>query len=735
MRFSKIWSITAVFTLILSLFFLVLPTTPVAADNTCTWTGGSGDWSDPDNWSNCDDDVPGVDDTAVINSGNPVVDITTSVGNVTVGTSGGLTIDDGVTLTILDTFSQNNTIGGDGDMVIEGHWYWLGGNHGGGGETTLSAGGQMTITLNTGTQLNRTIINNGNALWNAQDITSVSAGGGLFVNNGSFTVTHAATFQRVNFDNQGSFTKTGDSGVVSISVNRFTNDGTVNVETGTLFLQGSTGLTPPVDSGSYTAAPGATLRFGLVNRTLTAASSLSAETVWVSGGTLNIQGSYDVTTTTLSSGTTLFNSGSSVTLPVLLQTGGIIDGDDPLLVTNQMLWSGNALNGPAPLTIAADATLTIEFAGGRQLNRDLVNEGTARWLQGNISSSSGGLGTLINNGELTTSHAANTTANTLNFVNNGRFIKTGSSQLSFGSNPSAQNNGEIHVVEGNLRFNNGLDNYASNTLTGGTFVITGTLQIQNADIHLNQADVTLHTASAALQNTAGTPANALANLTENGTDGRIALRDGAAIALPHSLTNQGELVIGPGSSLAIAGTLTNNGLLRQTIDNVAESTTFLDIGGYGGVTIDPAGNMGPTTVAIRGSQDCTTDPSSQPVQRCFDIKPDTPQTATITFYYAPGEANGNEEDAVNAYRWTGSAWEPAGGTPSHSSGADPRWVEVPDVSSYSPFVLDSQTPTAVSLANISVNTAVSPLAVLLLLLLAAGTVLSAAAVRRSEASS
>jgi hypothetical protein len=126
-------------------------------------------------------------------------------------------------------------------------------------------------------------------------------------------------------------------------------------------------------------------------------------------------------------------------------------------------------------------------------------------------------------------------------------------------------------------------------------------------------------------------------------------------------------------------------------------TAFLSISGsggdaYRGVVITPTLTMGETTVEIRGHQDCTTDNTSQPVRRCSDISPATAQSATIRFSYLASEANGNGEGSVNVFRWTGSGWLAAGGAPSHSSGADPRWVEVPDVSAYSPFVLDDQTP-------------------------------------------
>jgi hypothetical protein len=590
MRFSKIWAVTAVFTLVLSFFFLVLPTTTVSAANTCTWTGGGGDWSDPDNWTGCDDDVPGVDDTAVINSGNPVVGGDASVGSVTVGTNGGLTIDDGATLTIIDTFSQNNEIDGEGDMIIQGHWYWLRGHHSGSGETTLSAGGQMTITLNTSTQLNRTIINNGEALWNQQGISSF-AGDGLFINNGIFTVVHDATFNFASFDNQGSFIKTGSSGVVSFNANRFTNDGSVSVEAGTLYLQGSTTLADPVDSGSYMAEPGALLRFGNVNRTLTAASSVTADQILVSSGSLTIHGDYDVTTTaTDGSGTINWQGNTPYSLPVLDHDGVSIGGDAPLLIEQEFIWRNGNINGTSPMTITNAALFNISLVSSSQLNRMVVNEGTAVWSSGNLTSFNFGLGTLVNNNLFTTSHSANATAFAFNLVNNGRFVKTGGANLRFNNNPTAQNNGEIHVAAGSLTFAGGLDNYASNTLSGGAFVITGTLQIQNADIQTNQADVALHTANAALQNSAPVPTDGLANFAENGADGRFALRYGAAITLPHTFTNSGELIAGPESRFTSDGYEQTGSSATTTIELAGSSAS----GQYGRIDAGPQATLAGT---------------------------------------------------------------------------------------------------------------------------------------------
>jgi hypothetical protein len=183
-----------------------------------------------------------------------------------------------------------------------------------------------------------------------------------------------------------------------------------------------------------------------------------------------------------------------------------------------------------------------------------------------------------------------------------------------------------------------------------------------------------------------------------------------------------ELTIPPGRTLTVNGALTNDGLLRQTINNVNGTTSFLHITGSGGDAyrgleiISPAGNMGTTTVEIRGNQDCTSNPTSQPVQRCFDIAPTTNQSATVRFYYLPGEANSNPEDGVSVYHWNGASWDLQGGTYTRSSGGNPRWVQVTGVSDYSPFVLANATPTAVTLRGMATGTSTLMLFVFLLLM-------------------
>jgi hypothetical protein len=462
-------------------------------------------------------------------------------------------------------------IGGDASLLITGQFEWRTGSINGTSPMTISAGAVFSLTMAASQPLNRVVVNEGTAVWSSGNVSGV-AGLGHFINNNDFIVTHSGSFGNPLFDNWGSFVKTDDSGQVLFSNGRFTNQGTVAVETGTLDIRGSS-IYVPVDSGSYTVAAGALLAFGssTVNRILTDTASINAPAVHFAGGPVDIYGSYDVYTTTVAgAGRPNWYGTEPRTLPVLDHDGNSIGGDAPLLIGQQFNWRRGAINSTTPLTITADAFLSMTLGIPSTLNRPLVNEGTAVWSSGNLNSH----GTFINNGDLTVSHSGDGLMQFITFINNGRFSKTGGSgQFTFGSNPILQNNGEIHVDSGTLRFFNGLDNYANNTLTGGVYVISGTLQIANADLIHNQADLSLHTANAALQDTAGN--NALLNFVENGTDGRFALRYGAAVTLTHTLTNSGELIVGPESIFTSDGYAQTSSTATTTIELAGSSASGL----------------------------------------------------------------------------------------------------------------------------------------------------------------
>jgi hypothetical protein len=194
----------------------------------------------------------------------------------------------------------------------------------------------------------------------------------------------------------------------------------------------------------------------------------------------------------------------------------------------------------------------------------------------------------------------------------------------------------------------------------------------------------------------------------------VAITNPAGVSLQRNVAFSGPVTVTAGALLNAngnsftAGTLVNNGTLQQalTIGASANDVKFLEItnGGaavvYHGVEITNtvATSMDAVTVTIKGNQDCTTNVSTAPIKRCFNITPTTPQIADIKLWYTAGEANGNPEGSTNVYHWsTLNGWELLGGLSTSNGGGADRWVQA-TATAYSPFLLDDPTPFASPLA-------------------------------------
>ncbi len=195
----------------------------------------------------------------------------------------------------------------------------------------------------------------------------------------------------------------------------------------------------------------------------------------------------------------------------------------------------------------------------------------------------------------------------------------------------------------------------------------------------------------------------------------------------------GVLDLGAAGDLVVEGSLVNNGKLIQTrIVEAGESTeasvTFLDYGGYGGLTLTGnTGSPGSTTVEISGGQACDTDDSS--VQRCFKITPtNSVADASLVFHYLAGELNGSTCSTMEAWRSLGgTSWTGAGTVGTRSCGGEPYWVEYSGVTiddSGSLYSLRSASaPTAVTISAISAS---SPGSTLLIAVAALALILTLA---------
>lgn len=179
-----------------------------------------------------------------------------------------------------------------------------------------------------------------------------------------------------------------------------------------------------------------------------------------------------------------------------------------------------------------------------------------------------------------------------------------------------------------------------------------------------------------------------------------ALSDNVNVLNNLVLENGGALGLGS-YNLSVEGSVANNGSLAQTRTVNGAATNFLNIKNragsvdkYFGATIDPGGsNMGSTTVTVRGNQRCPY--SNLGVLRCFDLAPTTVQAAAVTLYYTEGERNGVAKNLTQVYHWDSSLakWDIQAGTTTFGGTGDGQWVRVTGVSAYSPFALNSSSPT------------------------------------------
>ncbi|MDJ0754635.1 MAG: M12 family metallo-peptidase [Ardenticatenaceae bacterium] len=184
-------------------------------------------------------------------------------------------------------------------------------------------------------------------------------------------------------------------------------------------------------------------------------------------------------------------------------------------------------------------------------------------------------------------------------------------------------------------------------------------------------------------------------------------------------TNSGGMANFADKGVSVEGTVINNGTLQAVKDAPASTnTTFLMITDaaatntkFRGAEINPALNMGSTTVQIRGNQDCTSNPADPLMQRCFNITPTSAQSATIRYWFTEAERNGQDASTATVWHYDGgTSWSQGSSTSSYnhsetdatcdSVDGNQCWVEAVAVTNYSPFGVGSGlAPTLVTLSQ------------------------------------
>jgi hypothetical protein len=478
--------------------------------------------------------------------------------------TGGTTVSGGTANFISDvtipglTFT-GGTLTGVGGVTVTGLLAWSGGTMSGSGQTYANGG----INLTGGTLSGRTLNNAGTATWSGTG--GLSAGNGAVWNNlpgSTFLITSDRTFTvssfaEVLFNNAGVIRKTASSDVTEIDL-AVNNTGLVDVQTGTLVLGGG-----GVSSGAFTVGAPATLGFGAgpglqATTTLTLGSSVTGAGRVVfgmtfSGGVTNIAGLYSPAGgTTVSTGTANFLH--AVEFPALALTGGTLSDIDDITVDGLLTWSGGTLSG----TGQTFANGGINLTGGTLSGRTLDNAGVAAWSgTGSVSAGNGAVWNNLPGSTLmiisNTTFSSSFSGDPARFVNDGTILKTASSNTTTFS-IALINTGTIDVETGTVQLTGAFPNFASGTLTEGTYIVKGRFQFNNAAVTDNEAAVVLDGPNAQIVNQSG--ADALTNLRTNGVLGGFTIQNGRNFSAGGSFTNLGGLTVGVNSRFTVTGAYT-----------------------------------------------------------------------------------------------------------------------------------------------------------------------------------
>jgi fibronectin-binding autotransporter adhesin len=234
-------------------------------------------------------------------------------------------------------------------------------------------------------------------------------------------------------------------------------------------------------------------------------------------------------------------------------------------------------NNQGTLIVGSGSVMTIEGSGSF-LN---MNTGTSTLtggtynVTGTLNFAAGSNGILTDAANITLSGTSaeifNTTTSTNALTNLNSTAATGSFTINSGANFTTAgnftNNGTLNVGSGSafvVNLANSLTNFNSSThtLTGGTYIDSGTLQFANANIQTIAANT---------------------SVTMSGASAKIEDQTGAAVGLTNLATNNGTFAIASGFNFTTAGNFTNNGTLNAGSGtkfevNLADSLTNFNSG-------------------------------------------------------------------------------------------------------------------------------------------------------------
>jgi RHS repeat-associated protein len=584
---------------------LLLDGQPVSVEQEeITWNGATGNWSDSTNWS--PEQVPGLEDSAIVLAGTVTVDVPSIVGSLDFNNS---VLSVNADFEVGDFDFNGTSLSANNLITMTGDSSWTTGTIS--GSSGLTNSGTFTIEGNAQKSFYSVLTNAGTIIHNTDGNLDVLKSTINNLTGAVYTIQQGSFFRSkryVNhFNNSGLFQKLGPE---TASLNgiyfNLAPEGTLSVEEGTLALSGGGDST----GGTIHVAEGATLEYGGIIPNVGSFehyfdgnySGEGTGTIRIKNGQLIFQEQSSFVTP---SALEIASDPGSINLQTLADSeievgdfhfsGGRTALNGSLTATgDNSIWTGGILGGSAGLL--NEGTLTISGENlprltGLLTNNNTIVHGTTDALdviQGTINNLTNAV-YIIQQGNFIRSQQGGTGGNY--FDNSGLFQKVGSETSTLNNiNFNLAPEGTLSVEEGTLALNGGGDN------TGGTIHVaegatleygggshrfsgeyigtgTGTIRVSNSNIFFEEGShfttpATLEVTGGLLQALAdsavevgdlhfsGGDIRGTATVTATGENSRW-----TGGILNGSLTNTGTLFITGDSRPSINGILNNSGTI------------------------------------------------------------------------------------------------------------------------------------------------------------------------------
>jgi hypothetical protein len=156
--------------------------------------------------------------------------------------------------------------------------------------------------------------------------------------------------------------------------------------------------------------------------------------------------------------------------------------------------------------------------------------------------------------------------------------------FNIGSNHTLNNLGTLVEGDSTTEILGNFKNYnsATNTLTGGSYLLSGTLQFNNANIVTNSADVTFTGTGGRIVDQNGN--NGLLNLSTTTLKGTFSLSGQDVFQTAGTYSNGGKSIILAGSYLTVGGTSTNYNQSGTTAVTTVDGKIIVPAGGVTNIT-------------------------------------------------------------------------------------------------------------------------------------------------------